>query len=303
LELDANADFGTVTHDMMVQQHELEVAEQDNVLHHVGSTYSTENDAIYTGLSRKGIRVVTFAPILQNTLIPFPQIVELLLDMGVWGMGTPVEIEFALNFPKIEKNIVEFALLQMRPLVIHREPEEYLVETKDRSTILCQSDQVLGHGIIEGVCDIVAVDYHLYNRAKSREVAKEVAAFNTQLLSEKRSYLLIGVGRWGSFDPWLGIPVTWEQIAGAKAIIERGFKDISVTPSQGSHFFHNITAFMVGYFTINEHQEQGFLDWDWILNQTPYDQKDYTKLFRFDKALTIRINGHQNKGIILKPEA
>ncbi len=303
LELDANADFGSETHDMMVQQHELEVAEQDKVLQYVGSTYSTENDVIYTGLSRQGIRVITFAPILQNNLIPIPQIVELLLDMGVWGMGTPVEIEFAVNFPKPERNIVEFALLQMRPLVIHREPEEYLVEATDRSTILCQSDQVLGHGVIEGVRDIVLVDYHRYDRGKSREVAREVALFNSQLISENRSYLLIGVGRWGSFDPWLGIPVTWEQIAGAKAIIETGFKDFDVTPSQGSHFFHNITAFMVGYFTINEHKQQGFLDWDWVLKQTPNTQKEYTKLIRFDTPLTIRINGHQSKGMILKPEA
>jgi hypothetical protein len=302
LEMDANSDFGTETHDMMVQQHELEIAEHDGVLEYFGSTYSSENDTIYNGIGRPGIRVVTFSPILHNSRIPLAQIIELLLDMGVWGMGTPVEIEFAVNIHEENKKGIEFALLQMRPLVIHREPEEFLIEEKDRSAIFCKSHQALGHGIIEGIYDIIAVDYNLFNRAASLDVAKEIAAFNAQLLAENRSYLLIGIGRWGSLDPWLGIPVTWEQIAGAKAIIETGFKDLSVTPSQGSHFFHNITAFMVGYFTINENLKDDFIDWDWLLNRQAFEKKEYTKLFRFEKPIKIKINGHQNTGIILKPE-
>jgi hypothetical protein len=119
---------------------------------------------------------------------------------------------------------------------------------------------------------------------------------------EQRPYLLIGVGRWGTLDPWLGIPVTWEQIAGARAIVETGFKEMSVAPSQGSHFFQNITSFMIGYFTVNPDNHQGFLDWEWLLRQKPFQQLSYTKLVRFDKPLVIKINGHQNKGVILKPE-
>ncbi|MFH0990337.1 MAG: PEP/pyruvate-binding domain-containing protein [bacterium] len=302
LELDANSDFGTETQDMMVQLHSLDVAERDGSLHYVGSTYSTENDAIYDGIARSGIRVVTFNPILRNRLTPLPQIIELLLDMGSWGMGTPVEIEFAMNLNFMPKKPHEFALLQMRPLVVHREPEELTFDLQDTSKLLCESNQVLGHGLIDGIRDVVVVDYHLFDRSRSREVAKEIAAFNTKLISEQRPYLLIGVGRWGSLDPWLGIPVTWEQIAGAKAIIETGFKEMSVTPSQGSHFFQNITSFMVGYFTINEQHQQGFLDWEWILQQTPEAMKTFTKLFHFTKPLTIKINGHQSRGIILKPE-
>jgi hypothetical protein len=198
---------------------------------------------------------------------------------------------------------MEFALLQMRPLVIHSEIEELSIEDIDQSSLLCQSSQVLGHGLVEGIYDIVAVDYQLFNRAASREVAAEIAAFNAQLIRENKPYLLIGIGRWGSLDPWLGIPITWEQISGAKAIIETGFKDMSVTPSQGSHFFQNITSFMIGYFTVDESQQQGFLNWDWLLNQSPLEKKQYTKLFRFDKPLIVKINGHQNKGVILKPEA
>jgi hypothetical protein len=197
---------------------------------------------------------------------------------------------------------MEFALLQMRPLVIHRETEELSVGEVDQEKLLSQSNQVLGHGLIDGIYDVVAVDYQLFDRASSQQTAAEIAAFNAQLIRENRPYLLIGIGRWGSLDPWLGIPVTWEQIAGAKAIIETGFKDMSVTPSQGSHFFQNITSFMIGYFTVNESQQQGFLNWDWLLQQPPLEKKQYTKLFRFNKPLIVKINGHQNKGVILKPE-
>ena len=190
----------------------------------------------------------------------------------------------------------------MRPLVIHREPEQLNVEGFDSSSIICQSNQVLGHGAIEDIHDVVVVDYHLFDRARSRDVAAEVSQFNSRLLEEKRPYLLVGVGRWGSMDPWLGIPVTWEQIAGARAIVETGFKELSVTPSQGSHFFQNITSFMVGYFTVNPHDSQGFIDWDWLLAQPTLDRMNFTKLIRFEKPLIIKINGHENKGVILKPE-
>ena len=155
---------------------------------------------------------------------------------------------------------------------------------------------------IEDIRDAVVVDYHMFDRARSREVAHEVSTLNSKLVGENRPYLLIGVGRWGSLDPWLGIPVTWDQIAGARAIVETEFKEMSVTPSQGSHFFQNITSFMVGYFTVSVHARQGFLDWDWLLAQEPVERFTFTRHIRFATPLTIRINGHSNKGVILKAE-
>jgi hypothetical protein len=189
----------------------------------------------------------------------------------------------------------------MRPLVVSHEIEELQIDKFENNKLVCKSTQVLGNGIIDEIYDAVVVDYHLFNRAKSREVAAEVASFNKKLLDEGKSYLLVGVGRWGSLDPWLGIPVTWEQIAGARAIIETSFKDMAVEPSQGSHFFQNITSFMVGYFTINTVQQNGFVDWDWLLTQEPVESKTFTKHIRFEKPLIVRMNGHENKGIILKP--
>jgi CheY-like chemotaxis protein len=302
LKLDEKTDFGNVTHDVLVKHFDLDVAEEDGSLNHVGSTYVADNDAIYDGLSRTGPRVVTFGPILKNKLFPLPGILNLLLDIGTWGMGTPIEIEFAVNMnPGINKKR-EFELLQMRPLVVSYEEEQLKIEDHSEDELICSSTQVLGNGIIDDVRDVVLVDYHLFDRAKSFNVAAEVAAFNSQLMNDNRPYLLIGVGRWGSLDPWLGIPVTWEQIAGAKAIVETSFKEVAVEPSQGSHFFQNITSFMVGYFTVNTIHNNGFINWDWLLSIKPYAQKEFTKHLRFKKPLLLKMNGHKNKGIILKPE-
>ena len=301
LDLTGKSDFGYATHDLLQKQYSLNMSEKDGTLHYVGSVYSHDNDRITDGLSRPGARIVTFGPILRGKLFPLPEILDLLLDMGTWGMGTPVEIEFAVTMSVKMGMPKEFGLLQMRPLVISRESEELDVENIDPKKLICLSNQVLGNGVLTGIYDVVLVDYHLFDRSKSRDVAKEVSTFNNLLMNEKRPYLLIGVGRWGSLDPWLGIPVNWEQIAGAKAIIETGFKEMSVEPSQGSHFFQNITSFMVGYFSVNEHKHQGFLDWKWLLNQTPVESKTFTKLLRFEKPIQIKMNGHQTKGIIFKP--
>jgi hypothetical protein len=189
----------------------------------------------------------------------------------------------------------------MRPLALKHSIAVMNLQVEDESALLCRSPKVLGHGTIDDIYDIIYVDYHIYDRSKSRQVANEISAFNIKLRKQKRPYLLIGVGRWGSADPWLGIPVTWDQISGAKAIIESSFKDFMVEPSQGSHFFHNLTAFMVGYFTVNDFKEQGFIDWDWLLKQPAVESKKFIKHLRFKKPIIVKMNGKENKGIILKP--
>ena len=303
LKLDDTNRFVESTHDTLVETFDLSVAEKDGTLNFVGGTYSHENDAIYDGLSRQGLRLVTFGPVLKNKIFPLAEILELLLDMGTWGMGTPIEIEFAVNLLPSNGNKKEFGVLQMRPLVVSHEFEDFTFDENNSDHLICHSEQVLGNGLIQDIYDIVLINYNKFDRAKSREVANEVAAFNNQLVESKRPYLLIGVGRWGSLDPWLGIPVGWEQIAGARAIIETSFKDMSVEPSQGSHFFQNITSFMIGYFTVNTISRKSFVDWDWLLAQPIIEEKQYTRLLRFKKPIIIKMNGHDNKGIILKPEA
>ena len=205
-------------------------------------------------------------------------------------------------FRSLQREPVEFGLLQMRPLVVSREFEELIPEKTDPKKILCDSSQVLGNGRIDNIYDVILVDINRFERSKSLDVALEVGQFNAKLLAENKPYLLIGIGRWGTLDPWLGIPVRWDQISGAKTIVETGFKDIIVTPSEGSHFFQNLTAFMIGYFTVNPAHNQGSIDWNWLIQQSPVEQKVYTKHLTFKQPIIVKMNGHENKGIILKPE-
>lgn len=300
--MESNHGFEYSTHDALLKQYPIESAESDGTLGYVGSTYSPDNDTIADGISRPGMRVVTFAPLLKYKLFPLPEILELLLDMGTWGMGTPIEIEFAVNMSTSKNKPKEFGLLQMRPLVINWESDNFNIEDIEQEKLICSSMQVLGNGIIDNIYDIILVDPDTFERAKSREVAREVSLFNSTLMEQGKPYLLIGMGRWGTLDPWLGIPVKWEQIAGAKTIVESGFKEFSVTPSQGSHFFQNITSFMVGYFTVDSHKQEGFINWDWLLSIIPKEKKSFTKLLHFEKPILVKMNRHKNKGIILKPE-
>jgi CheY-like chemotaxis protein len=290
------------TRDVMVKRFGLDAAEEDGTLQYVASTYSAENDALYDGTSRKGLRVVSFAPILKNKIFPLPHILELLTDMGSWGMGAPVEMEFAVTMSTKPDQLKDFALLQLRPLGLSRDSDPLDIGEVSADRLICRSTQVLGHGVSSDIHDIVIVDVDRFDRAKSRDAAQEVMHFNEKLLEERRPYLLIGVGRWGSLDPWLGIPVKWDQISGAKVIVEAGFKDMEVDPSQGSHFFHNITSFRISYFTVNSMTKDGFVDWEWLRTRPAVEEKRFVRHIRMAKPVVAKVDGHHNKGIILKPE-
>ena len=301
LDLDGKLDHHPEsTRDPLVKKYDLLESEADGTLYTVGSTYSPEDEAVYDGISREGIRVVTFSPILKHKMFPLPEILNMLLGLGTWGMGSPVEIEFAVNLSVPPDKPKEFAMLQMRPLVISREVDELNIEVRN-DELICQSTQVLGNGAIDGIYDLIMVDHNKFERAKSRQIAMEIAKLNTRLLGEKKPYILIGLGRWGSLDPWLGIPVTWDQISGAAAIVESGFKDFEVEPSQGSHFFQNITSFRVGYFTVDAAHKIGFIDWDWLDSQPVIEELELTRHIQFKDPITVKINGHKNIGIIMKP--
>ena len=290
------------TRDTLLEQLDLSVAERDGTLKYVGSTYSHENLTIYDGISRAGHRIVTFAPVLRHKLFPLPEILKHLLDLGTWAMGTPVEIEFACNMSVTPGEPKEFGLLQMRPLVLRHEHELLNFKDVDKEKLICKSDKVLGNGVGSDIRDVVVVPPDRFDRMNSREVASEVNKLNQKLISENRPYLLIGVGRWGSLDPFLGIPVKWEQISGARTIVEAGLEDVSVAPSQGSHFFHNLTSFRVGYFTVSEHDERSFVDWEWLTQQEAVTELKYVRHIRFDSPITVKMNGRKSKGLILKPE-
>jgi hypothetical protein len=280
----------------------LDVAEADGTLEAVGSTYSAANDTITDGLGRPGTRVVTFAPLLKYASFPLAPLLEQVMKDGEEAFGHPVEIEFAVRLPRETREPAQFGFLQVRPLVLSREAEESRMEDVEEKRLMAQSNKVLGNGRIGNLQDVVVVDSQRFERSQSQEVARQVSYFNAKLIEENRPYLLVGVGRWGSNDPWLGIPVEWDEIAGARVILEAGFRDFRVTPSQGSHFFQNLSAFQVGYFTVNPDLGEGSVDWEWLAAQPALEERGCVRHLQFAEPMTVLMNGHKSQGMILKPE-
>jgi hypothetical protein len=301
LDLDGALGFGAAEPSLRETRYGLGTAEEDGTLLALGSTYSAENGAIYDGLSRAGARLVTFAPMLKHGVFPLAEILGHLLEVGRHGMNRPAEIEFAVRLSRSTTEPHEFGFLQMRPLVLSRENGELEVSEPRIERLLCRSSRVLGNGVIDTLKDVVVVDFNQFERSGSADAAAAIARFNAELARQSRPYLLVGVGRWGSRDPWLGIPVTWDQIAGARVIVEAGFKDFPVIPSQGSHFFQNLTSFQVGYFTVNDDGGEGFVDWAWLESQPSRGQRGLVRHLQFKKPVVVKMNGRLGQGVIYKP--
>jgi len=280
----------------------LSVAEEHDVLSWVGSTFSPQNNVVYDGLSRDGIRLVSMAPILKLDLFPLADILKDLLEIGAAGTSSPVEIEFAVNLALPPDQPKEFAFLQLRPLSANRELDAIELEEVPKTGLICESPSALGHGHMDAILDMVVVDKNRFERAQSQECALAVSQFNRRLTQAERPYILVGVGRWGSTHSWLGIPVRWADISGAQVIIEAGFKDFRVTPSQGTHFFQNLTSLNIGYFTVNQEMGEGFVDWEWLANHPAVDEIGCVRHIRFEEPALVTMNGTTQRGIIRKPE-
>ena len=280
---------------------DLRTAEQDGTLGPVGSSYSHENLAIYDGLGRPGVRLVSFAPMLKHGVFPLAEVIEELLALGRAGTRLPVEIEFAATIGSERGQPSQFGFLQLRPLAPAREDADVELSAIDPDQVFCESPSVLGNGRIDTLHDWIVVDRNEFQRAQSAECAADVASFNTQLNAEGRPYGLIGVGRWGSTHPWLGIPVKWEDISGARVIVEAGFRDARVTPSQGTHFYQNLSSFSVGYFTVNANLGEGSVDWGWLRDQPEVSSRGCVRHVRFSQPAVAIMNGHERSGVLLKP--
>lgn len=287
----------------------LEAAEADGALDAVGSTWSPENNTVYDGLARPGVRLVTFAPILKHGVFPLAELLDRLLTIGREGTGTEVEIEFAVSLggpgsaPGSAGGVLRprFGFLQMRPLTLVAGLESVALDEVADAALVCRSDSVLGHGRVSGLHDVVVVDVDRFDRLRSVEAAEQVARFNEALQARGVPYVLIGVGRWGSLDRHLGIPVTWNQIAGARVIVESGFRDMQVTPSQGTHFFQNLSSLNIGYFTVNPQAGDGFVDWEWLRSRPAVDETPFVRHLKFDAPLLVQMDGRSGRGVILKP--
>jgi hypothetical protein len=288
----------------------LDAAESDGTLRALASTYSRDNHAVYDGVSRPGSRIITFAPMLKHGTFPLAEILDDLVRAGEDALGNPVEIEFAVRLPQQPGSmdgqptgqVAEFGFLQIRPLTLARDTEDLALDDVRPEELICQSSKVLGNGRIDNLRDIVVVDSQRFERSRSQEVGAAVARFNRLLNEQNRPYLLIGVGRWGSTEPWLGIPVEWDEISGARVIVEAGFRDFRVTPSQGSHFFQNLTAFQIGYFTVNPDAGEGSVDWQWLTEQPALEEEGCVRHLRFAEPIRVLMNSRTSQGVIFKPK-
>ncbi len=279
---------------------DLETAEKDGVLSRLGGVYSAEDDVVYEGLMREGPRVVTFSQILKGGLFPLADMVAEVLEVGSAGMGCPVEIEFAANVLPGDSPPT-FAFLQIRPLVSGEEEEEVSVAGIEPGRCIALSTRAMGNGVFSDIADIVYVKPDQFDIRRTAEIAAEIGRFNSRFVADGGHYILLGFGRWGTANPLLGIPAAYSQISHAKVICEISTPEINVEPSQGTHFFHNITSCRIGYLSIDETDESNFIDWKWLEKQPVVDESDFVRHVRVREPTTTRINGRESKGVILKP--
>lgn len=288
----------------MVKAHGLDLAMEHEALKLSGSIYSPENAAVYDGVSRPGVPLVTFAHVLKNELYPLPAILRELLEIGRKAVALPVEIEFAARLSSAPGEPKDFGFLQIRP-AIDRQLEGSLREIPlEDPRAIARSGMVLGHGEINELRDIILVDPEGFDMAESRRAAAIISRLNAGFTKTDKQFLLIGGGRWGSSDEWLGIPVSWPQISAARVIIELAIKSRPVEPSQGAHFFQNLTSFHVAYMTINDAQGDDLIDLPYLRSLPEVEAEGPVRHLRLpeDQRLEILIDGRRQRGVILRPE-
>jgi hypothetical protein len=272
-------------------------AEYDDTLRHVASTYVAGSDRINPGVGVSGPRVVDFAPLLVLEAYPLNEVLRSLLRTCREAVGREVEIEFAMTFPAERGASPQLGFLQVRPMVVSDQVVDLDPAALASSSVLLASDQVMGNGIIEDIRDIVYVKPQAFETRYTKAIVSQLDRLNTKLLAEDRPYLLIGFGRWGSADPWLGIPVNWGQICGARAIVEATRPELWVDASQGSHFFHNITSFQVPYFAVSHEADPG-IDWSWLDQQPAAAETEHVRLVRTDAPLSVKVDGRGGRGAV-----
>ncbi|MBN2134196.1 MAG: histidine kinase [Acidobacteria bacterium] len=287
--------------DQYLKQYGLDTAEKDGTLLHTGSTYNPENDRIYDGIGRDGPRIVTFSNILKHETFPLSNLLDYMMNLAKKAMACPVEMEFAVNMNHDDPGFNPyFGLLQVKPLVGRDEGIDVDISDYPREQVLSQSWMVLGNGIVEDIEDIIFVDPQCFDPAFSLAIAGEISELNLQMRNAGKRYLLVGPGRWGSSESWLGIPVKWGQINQAKVIVEASLPDMNPDASQGSHFFQNITSLGIGYFTVRHNQPGSFVDWVWLSSQKKLNNHKHVCHIRMKKPLKILMSGIDGKGVILK---
>jgi hypothetical protein len=278
---------------------ELNDAEEHGTLEQVASTYDAGSESIKMGTVAKGPRIINFAPILTLDLLPLNRIIKELLALCRDTTGSPVEIEFAVTIDKNETDKARFGFLQVRPMVVSHEEIKISEEEMHGPDIFASTGHALGNGSLNIIKDIVYVKPDKFEAKHSQKIAEELETANNTLTRTKTPYLLIGFGRWGSTDPWLGIPVNWGQISGAKVIVECMLENMNVELSQGSHFFHNITSFRIFYFSLPVNADIK-IDWKWLEDKETISETEFIKHIKLNTPLHVKVDGRTGKGVIIK---
>lgn len=299
LDMENEVNEFDIHEDFNLKKVSIKDAPLDSTLKYVVSTYDRDSDMIWDGYFPHGRRIISFANLLQNDSLPLAPTISRLLEIGQKEIGRPVEIEFAVNVNP-ETGTGTFYLLQIRPIVDNKERIEEDLGIIDSNNTIISSTKVLGNGIVNDVYDVVYVKSELFDATNNPRIAEEIVKINEKLLSEDRNYILVGPGRWGSSDPWLGIPVKWAHISGAKVIVECGLQNYQVDPSQGTHFFQNLTSLGTGYFTINPFRGDGSFDEDYLNSLPAEEETEFVRLVHREKPFVIKMDGRKSIGVVMK---
>ncbi len=301
LDLENMAEQFSVDDSFNLLRLNLKQADADGSLKYIVSTYDPHDQIIRDGYYPGGRKILSFANILEHDVFPLADTLDKILQIGQSEMARPIEIEFAVNINPDDATKATFYLLQVRPIVDNKEiMEEDLTQIKKEETIL-SSNSVLGHGIINNVHDVVYVKTNAFNSSNNQLIAYEIEKINREFTEQEAGYVLIGPGRWGSSDHWLGIPVKWPHISNARVIVESGLENYRIDPSQGTHFFQNLTSFGVGYFTINPFKNDGWYDEEYLNAQPAIKETEYLRHVRFENPVIIMMDGKKSLGVVLKP--
>jgi CheY-like chemotaxis protein len=286
--------------DVTLKKAKIEQAEKDGRLEQLASVWDSQNARLKPGIDQPGPRIIDFGYILKYDTFPLSKILNTVLDIVKNSMGTPAEIEFAVDLTENDERKPSFYILQLKPLI--RDVHEYNINTVelDRTKLFLYTEKGMGNGKIEDICDIVYCDPDKFDKTKTMHMTAELERLNNILKKDNRKYILIGPGRWGTRDKWLGIPVVWTQISNAKIIVEAGLKDFQIDASLGSHFFHNITSMNIGYFNVPFGSGNGFIDWDWLKSHRHKNTTHHFVHLRFSKPLPVLMDGRKGVSLIYK---
>jgi len=282
--------------DTTLEKLNIDIAKNHGVLENVASTYFYRDDRIYPGIYDDGALIVDFGPIVIDEAIPLAKALQLLLRVGELSLGYPVEIEFAIKFGRANSEPAELIILQIRSMIPPDKYKDVNIGNVDILKVICYSENALGNGIISGIKDIVYIKSKLFHMSNSTRAVSQIRKINTKLMDKGKSYILIGPGRWGSADPWLGIPVIWSDIAGVKVIVETPYSERPIDPSQGSHFFHDMVSSQVGYIVTKK--DKGNIDWIWLDTLKVIEESEDVKHVVSSSELEIHIDGKHGKAII-----